>query len=158
TRNHVHLLRRLWKLADDKEIASVTMVIRSEPAGSYAHAEELADAFRLLRAKKKKVVCSFEDAGPRALYACASADRIVVNPAGGIRYAGIKSTHLYLAGLLKNIGVNAEFVRIGAHKSAPEQFTNEHASEVAKADQEDLLAQVEAVFARNMALYRNIPE
>jgi protease-4 len=158
SRSHVHLLRRLWKLADDKEVAAVTMVIRSEPSASYAHAEELADAFRLLRAKKKKVVCSFEDAGPKALYACASADRIVVNPAGGVRYAGIKSTHLYLAGLLKNIGVNAEFVRIGAHKGAPEQFTNEHASDVAKADQEDLLAQHEAVFARNMALYRNIPE
>jgi protease-4 len=158
TRSHVHLLRRLWKIADDKEVAAVTMVIRSEPATSYAHAEELADAFRLLRAKKKKVICSFEDAGAKALYACASADRIVVNPAGGIRYSGIKTTHLYLAGLLKNIGVQAEFVRIGAHKSAPEQFMNEHASDVARADQEDLLAQHEAVFARNMALYRNIPE
>jgi protease-4 len=133
-------------------------VIRTSPAGSYAHAEELADAFRLLRAKKKKVICSFEDADSKALYACASADRIVVNPAGGIRYSGIKTTHLYLAGLLKKIGVQAEFVRIGAHKSAPEQFMNEHASDVARADQEDLLAQHEAVFARNMALYRNIPE
>ncbi len=157
TRNHVKLLRRLWRLAEDKEIAGVTMIIRSEPASSYAHAEELADAFRVLRAYKKKVICSFEDAGPKALYACASADRIVVNPAGGVRYSGLRTTHLYLAGLLKNIGVKAEFVRIGAHKSAPEQFMNEHASDVARADQEDLLRQHEAVFARNMALYRHIP-
>jgi protease-4 len=158
TRTHVRLLRRLWKLAEDKEIAGVTMVIRTEPATSYAHAEELADAFRVLRAHGKKVVCSFEDAGAKALYACASADRVVINPAGGVRYSGIKTTHMYLAGLLKNIGVKAEFVRIGAHKSAPEQFMNEHASDVAKADQEDLLRQHEAVFARNMALYRKIPE
>jgi protease-4 len=158
TRNHAHLLRRLWKLAEDKEIAGVTMVIRSEPATSYAHAEELADAFRVLKAHGKKVVCSFEDAGPKALYACASANKIVINPAGGIRYSGLKTTHIYLAGLLHKLGINAEFVRIGAHKGAPEQFMNEHASDVAKADQEDLLAQHEAVFARNMALYRNIPE
>jgi protease-4 len=158
TRSHVHLIRRLWKLAEDKEIAGVTMVIRSEPATSYAHAEELADAFRVLRAHGKKVVCSFEDAGAKALYACASASRIVINPAGGVRYSGLKSTHMYLAGLLKNIGVKAEFVRIGAHKGAPEQYMNEHASDVAKADQEDMLRQHEAVFARNMALYRNIPE
>src|SRR6185369_13708185 len=71
---------------------------------------------------------------------------------------GIKTTHLYLAGLLSNIGVKAEFVRIGAHKGAPEQFMNEHASDVARADQEDLLRQHEAVFARNMELYRHIPE
>jgi protease-4 len=158
TRNHVRLLRRLWKIAEDKEIVAVTMVMRAEPATSYAHAEELADAFRVLRASGKKVVCSFEDAGAKALYACASANRIVINPAGGLRYSGLKTTHMYLAGLLGKIGVKAEFVRIGAHKSAPEQFMNEHASDTAKADQEDMLRQHEAVFARNMALYRNIPE
>ncbi|CAN5925477.1 hypothetical protein BH11MYX4_BH11MYX4_41330 [soil metagenome] len=158
TRNHVHLLQRLWKIAEDSEIVSVTMVLKTEPAASYAHAEELADAFRVLKAHGKKVICSFEDAGPKALFACASATRIVINPAGGLRYSGIKTTHLYLAGLLSKIGVKAEFVRIGAHKAAPEQFMNEHASETAKADQEDLLRQHEAVFARNMALYRGIPE
>jgi protease-4 len=158
TRNHVRLLRRLWRIAEDREIVAVTMVMRSEPAVSYAHAEELADAFRVLKAHGKKVICSFEDAGPKALYACASASRIVINPAGGVRYSGLKTTHMYLAGLLGKIGVKAEFVRIGAHKGAPEQFTNEHASETAKADQEDMLRQHEAVFARNMALYRNIPE
>lgn len=158
TRNHVKLLRRLWKIAEDKEIVAVTMIMRAEPATSYAHAEELADAFRVLKAHGKKVVCSFEDAGPKALYACASANRIVINPAGGLRYSGLKTTHMYLAGLLGKIGVKAEFVRIGAHKTAPEQFMNEHASETAKADQEDMLRQHEAVFAKNMALYRNIPE
>jgi protease IV len=158
TRGHVRMLRRLWKIAEDPEIKSVTMVLRTEPAASYAHAEELADAFRVLKAHGKKVVCSFEDAGAKALYACASANRIVVNPAGGIRYSGMRTQHIYLAGLLKKIGIKAEFVRIGAHKSAPEQFMNEHASDVARADQEDLLRNYEAVFARNMALYRNIPE
>jgi protease IV len=158
TRAHIRLLRQLWALSEDKNVKAVTMVMRDEPASSFAHAEELADAFRVLRARKKKVICSFEDAGARALYACASADRIVVNPAGGIRYSGLRTTHMYLAGLLKKIGVKAEFVRIGAHKSAPEQFMNEHASDVAKADQEDFLRNVEGVFARNMALYRKIPE
>jgi protease-4 len=158
TRAHVHLLEHLWKIAEDKEIQGVTMVMRAEPATSYAHAEELADAFRVLKARGKKVVCSLESEGPKALYACASANRIVINPAGAVNYAGIKTTHIYLAGLLHKIGVNAEFVRIGAHKSAPEQFMNEHASDTARADQEDLLRQHEAVFARNMALYRGIPE
>ncbi|MBX3231841.1 MAG: signal peptide peptidase SppA [Labilithrix sp.] len=156
-RAHVRLLRSLWKLAEEKDVAAVTMVMRSEPATSYAHAEELADAFRVLKARGKKVICSFEDAGPKALYACASADRVVINPAGGVRYSGLKTQHMYLAGLLKKLGVKAEFVRIGAHKAAPEQFMNERSSDVARADQEDLLRQHEAVFTRNMELYRKIP-
>jgi protease-4 len=157
TRAHVRLLRNLWRIAEDKNVPAVTMVMRAEPAASYAHAEELADAFRVLKAHGKKVICSFEDAGPKALYACASADKVVVNPAGGIRYSGLKTDHIYLAGMLKKIGVKAEFVRIGAHKGAPEQFMNEHASDVARSDQEDLLRQYEAVYVRNMELYRHIP-
>jgi protease IV len=158
TRGHVGLLRRLWRIADAKDVAAITMVIRSEPAATFAHAEELADAFRLLRAKGKKVLCSFEDGGPKALFACASADRIVVNPAGGVRYAGLKTSYFYLAKLLANIGVKAEFVRIGAHKSAPEQFTNDSASDVARADHEDLLRQNEAVFVKNLSVYRHLSE
>ena len=155
-RNHARMLRRLWKLAEDREVAAVMFVVRAEPSASFAHAEELADAFRVLKAHGKKVICSWEDAGPKGLYACASADKIVVNPAGGLRYSGLKTTHFYLAGMLAKLGVKAEFVKIGAHKLAPEQFANERASDVGRADQLDLLANTEAVFTENLVRYRKL--
>ena len=158
TRGHVALLRTLWRLAEARDVDAVTLVLRAEPASSFAHAEELADAIRVLRAHGKKVLCSWEDAGPKAIYACASADRIVVNPAGGVRYAGLKSEYIYLKGLLDKIGVRADFVRVGPHKSAPEQFTNEHAGPVAAGDHIDMLRQQEAVFVRNESLYRHMTE
>ncbi|HEY6460080.1 MAG TPA: S49 family peptidase, partial [Polyangiaceae bacterium] len=158
TRAHVALLRKLWKLADESDVSAVTLVLRAEPASSFAHAEELADAVRLLRAHHKKVLCSLEDAQSRALYVCANADRTVVSPAGGVRYAGLRSQYIYLKGLLDKIGVKAEFVRIGPHKTAPEQFTNEHAGEVAAQDHQDLLRQIESVFVRNLAIYRHMDE
>ncbi len=156
TRSHVALLRRLWKLAEDPEIAAVSFVLRTEPAGSLAHAEELADAIRVLKAFGKKTLCSLEDNGAVSLYVCANADRIVVNPAGGVRYAGLKSQHMYFAGLLKKIGVKAEFVRVSEHKSAPEQFMNEHSSAVAMSDHLDLLHNREAVFDKNLAVGRKL--
>ncbi|HSY20591.1 MAG TPA: signal peptide peptidase SppA, partial [Polyangiaceae bacterium] len=64
----------------------------------------------------------------------------------------------YLKGLLDKIGVEGAFVRIGPHKSAPEQFTNEHAGPVANDDHIDLLRQQEAVFVRNLSLYRHMSE
>jgi protease-4 len=158
TRGHVALLRKLWKLAEAPDVSAVTLVIRAEPADSFAHAEELADALRLLRAHRKKVLCSFEDAGARALYVCANADRTVVTPGGGVRYAGLKAQYIYLKGLLDKLGIRAQFVRVGPHKTAPEQFTNEHAGPVAAADHEDLLRQQEAVFVRNESLYRHLSE
>ena len=158
TRGHVALLRKLWRLADDPNTEAVVLVLRAEPAGSFAHAEELADALRVLRARRKKVLCSFEDAGAKSLYVCANADRTVVTPAGGVRYAGLASQYVYLKGLLDKLGIRADFVRIGPHKSAPEQFTNEHAGPIAAADYADLLGQQEAVFVRNMSLYRHLSE
>jgi protease-4 len=157
-REHTALLRKLWRIADDLDIAAVTLVLRAEPADSYAHAEELADAIRVLRARNKKVLCSWEDAGARALYVCANADRIVVNPAGGLRYAGLRMSYTYLGKLLENLGIRAEFVRVSEHKAAPEQFMNEHASEVAGRDHEDLLREFEAVFDRDVAVGRRLTD
>jgi protease-4 len=157
-RGHVALLRKLWRLADDPDVEAVTLILRNEPADSFAHAEELADALRLLRAHKKKVLCSYEDAGSRALYVCSNADRVLVTPAGGVHYSGLKSQYIYLKGLLDKLGVKADMIRIGPHKTAPEQFTNEHAGPVAAQDHEDLLLQQEAVFVRNMSLYRHMDE
>ena len=40
-----------------RDVEAVTLVLRAEPARSFAHAEELADAIRVLRAHGKKVLC-----------------------------------------------------------------------------------------------------
>jgi protease-4 len=158
TRQHVALLRRLWHLSEERDIDAVTLVVRAEPASSFAHAEELADAIRVLKARGKKVLCSLENAGAKALYVCASADRVVLSPAGVMRYPGLVAQYVYLKGLLDKLGVQAEFVRIGPHKSAPEQFTNEHAGPVAHEDHLDILRNQEAVFVRNLSVYRHLSE
>jgi protease IV len=157
-RRHTALLRKLWKIADDPDVKGVAFILKAEPADSYAHAEELADAIRVLRARKKKVLCAWEEAGAKSLYVCANADRIVVNPAGGLRYMGLRMQYFYLAGLLKKIGVRGDFVRISDHKAAPEQFTNEHASEIANADHEDLLHEYDTVFTKDVTTGRKITE
>src|SRR4051812_17509051 len=65
-RGNTRLIRKLWRLADDPEVDGVVLQLRADPAGSLAHAEEVADAIRGLRARKKKVLCHLEDAGSRA--------------------------------------------------------------------------------------------
>ncbi|MEO6575467.1 MAG: S49 family peptidase, partial [Polyangiaceae bacterium] len=157
-RGHMALLRRLWTMADTRDVAAVTLILRAEPASSFAHAEELADAIRVLRSRGKKVLCSWEDAGQKALYVCANADRTVINPAGGLRYAGLKNQYMYFAGLLSKLGIKADVIKISEHKAAPEMVTNEHASDISRADHEDLLRELEAVFVKNLAVGRKMSE
>ena len=156
TRDHVAFLRSLWKISEQPDVKSVTFVLRAEPATSLAHAEEVSDAIRVLRARGKKVMCSLEDGGVDSLYVCANADRTVLNPAGTFRFTGLRYQYFYLAGLLEKLGIKADFVRVSPHKSAPEMFINSQASDVARADHEDLLRENEAVFAKDVAQGRHL--
>jgi protease-4 len=150
-RGNTRLLRRLWRLAEDPEIEGVVLELRADPAGSLAHAEEVADAVRLLRAHKKKVMCHLEDNGGRALYVCSQADRIAMNPAGGLRFAGLASNYYYFGGLLKKLGVRADFVRIGAHKLAAEQLTLDRGSDIAQLDHQELVDVSDKIFLQGVS-------
>ncbi|HVY47981.1 MAG TPA: S49 family peptidase, partial [Minicystis sp.] len=156
-RGHTHLLERLWRLADDPETNAVLLVVRAEPASTLAHAEEVADAIDLLRARGKKVVCHLEDAGGKALYVCAHADRTVMNPAGGLRYAGVHAGYYYFGGILKKLGVRADFVRIGAHKLAAEQIASAGGSDVAQIDHQELVDEFAALYARDVGAAKHVP-
>jgi protease-4 len=140
----VALLRHLWQIAEEEtSVAAVVFELRTAPADSIAHVQELRDAIYMLRQAGKKVMCHLEDADGASLYLCSAADRILLNPAGGIRFAGLRARYFYYAGLLDKLGIKADFVRIGAHKSAPEAFTRTGSSEVARDDKIDLLQQHE---------------
>jgi protease-4 len=155
-REHVALLSKLWRLSEEDDVAAVVFEVRSSPADSLAHVQELRDAVRLLRARGKRVLCHLEDAGGAALYFCAAADRVLMNPEGLLHFAGLRTRHFYIAKLLEKIGVKADFVRIGAHKSAPEQFMREGASDVAREDTIDLLQQNERWFVGDIAHDRDM--
>lgn len=154
-RRHVGWLRALWKLADDPEVAGVLFEMRASPAGSLAQAEELVDAIELLKRRGKKVMCHLEDAGGRELFVCSAADRIAINPAGGIRFAGLSGRYFYLGGLMRKLGIRADFVRIGRHKLAAEQFT-EGPSDIGRADHRELLAEYEAMYLQQVGRGRNM--
>jgi protease IV len=155
-RGNTRLVRKLWRLAADPEIDGVVLQLRAEPASSLAHAEEVADAIRGLRAAKKQVLCHLEDASSRSLFVCSQADRIAMNPAGGLRFAGIASQYYYFGGALRKLGVRADFVRIGAHKLAAEQYTNITGSDVAQIDHQELVDQFEQIFLDEVGRGRHI--
>ncbi len=156
-RGHTALLRKLWDIADNEStVAAVVLELRSAPADSMAHTQELRDALFHLRQAGKRVLCHLEDGDGASLYLCSAADRILLNPAGGLRFAGLKSRFMYFGGLLEKLGIKADFVRIGAHKAAPEAFMRDGSTDVARADHVDLLQQVERNFTLDVAAGRQI--
>jgi protease-4 len=156
-RRHIAFLRALWAYAEDPNIDAVVFHLKTAPAESLAHIQELRDAVHELRRNGKRTMCHLEDAEGAALYFCSATNRILINPHGGVRFAGLRTRHFYFKGLLDKLGIRADFVRIGAHKSAPEQFTREESSEVSRADKIDLLQQYERHLISDIAVGRNVP-
>ncbi len=100
------------------------LVLRPDPGTmSLAHAQEVRRLIHRLQASDRSVVCYLKEATGPVYLACAAADHVWINPAGGVRLAGISSTRLYFRNLFDKIGVQADIVRIGEYKSAPEMFT-----------------------------------
>jgi protease-4 len=151
-RQHTRLLRDLWSLAEERRLRAVLLEVRANPARSLAYLEELIDAIYHLRRQGIQVLCHLEDATGSGMFLCGAADRTLINPGGGIRYTGLKSQSYYLEGLFSKLGISADFVRIGAHKSAPESLALSRASETALADRTRLIQEVElelsSAFAR----------
>jgi len=155
-RAHTRLLQKLWRLGDAPEVDGVALVIRAEPASSTAHAEEVGDAIRAIRSRGKKVICHLEDAGGRSLHVCSQADAIAMNPAGGLRFAGVSARYFYFGDVLRKLGVHADFVRIGKHKLAAEQFALGEGSPVADTDHQELVDQLSGVLLRDVGGGRRI--
>lgn len=157
SKGHVRLLRKLARLGRDKTVKGIAIVLKADIASSTAHAEEIADAFDALRAKGIKIICHMEDGGGKALLACSAADKIYVHPAGGLRFAGLRSQTMYFGEALHKIGIEPDFIRIKEHKSAPEAFVRDGPTPIASKDQDEFLAAIEGVYLDRISKGRHLP-
>jgi protease-4 len=116
--------------------------IMLDPTGAefnLATAQELRLMVAALAEAGKPTYCHLENPSGSGYYACAGAKRISIDPAGSVRLLGLSRDALFFGDLLRDIGVRADFVRIGRYKSAPEQYTNNASSEGAVEQRDALL-------------------
>jgi protease-4 len=128
----------LERARTDPRIAGVLLRPRESGMG-LAYAQEIRLQIGALRAAGKPVVCHLDSASGSEYYACAAADRVLIDPAGDVRLLGSATSVMLFGETLRKIGVRADFVRIGPYKSAPEQLTQDQMSEAARLETGTLL-------------------
>ena len=137
-RSLLTLVRSLELALHDPRIKGVILQPSSTSAG-LATAQEVRLMIDALQNAGKPVYCHLEAATGSEFYLCAGAKRVSIDPAGVVRLQGVSTDALYFGELLRNVGVRADFVRIGRYKSAPEQYTNTGSSEGAREERSQLL-------------------
>ncbi len=91
-------------------------------AVSLANIEELRAALLRFKESGKFVVSYNEVYTQRDYYLCSVADKVYMNPEGGIMWQGMASNVMFYKGLLDKLGIQPEVLRHGSFKAAVEPF------------------------------------
>lgn len=151
----VRLVRRLREIETERSTAGVIVELGELPFG-WGTAEGLRASLLRLRQRGKHVFAVMTTPNTKAYYLASAAEKMLLHPGGNLSLKGLRSTVTYFGGTGELLGVRADFVKIGAYKSAPEQFTNKQGSASAKLERDAYLDDLYRNLVEGIAKARNV--
>ena len=129
-RGQGHAETLLWDLTDsiraaakDKRIQVVAIDLEKFDGAGQPTLEELAKAIHEFRATGKKVIAYGNEMTQERYYIAAQADEIYVDPMGFVLIDGYARYRMFYKEALDKLGVDINVFRVGAYKSAVEEYT-----------------------------------
>ncbi|MDQ3369407.1 MAG: signal peptide peptidase SppA [Myxococcota bacterium] len=118
------LVGRLRELAQDAELQGVLLRVESMDI-SLPDVIELRVALAELREAGKTLVCHTTDASNATYLVLAACERIGLAPLGQIAITGPAAMPIHVKSLLDKLGIQADFLHVGAYKGAAEPLTRD---------------------------------
>lgn len=131
------LVARLRQIARDPTAKGLVVTFDGASAG-WGTLEELRNEILAVKKTGKKVFAYMVSGTGRDYFVATAADKIYIDPAGGLRLVGMAGSTMYFRGAFDLLGVVPQFAKIAEYKSAPESFTQTGPSETAAKMQNDL--------------------
>ncbi|MGN6329981.1 MAG: signal peptide peptidase SppA [Rhodanobacter sp.] len=119
--------------ATDPRITRILLLPDGLQGGGFAALREVGAALDRFRAAGKPVIAWAVNLDQGQYYLAAHADRLLIDPQGGVLLTGLANYRLFYKDLLDKLGVDVHLFRVGEFKSAAEPFILDHASPEAKA-------------------------
>jgi protease-4 len=136
------LLERMQFAIEDPTVAGFVIDLSGYDANAVMSFELRAKLDRA-RQRGKKVVLYVDRLGATEYYMASAADRLVMDPQGGLVIPGVQLSRTYLKGTLDKLGVGFEEWRFYRYKSALEALSR---TDMSPADREQNQALVDAVY------------
>lgn len=112
----------------DPKIKGIYLVA-NRPGGGWAVTEEIRGALADFRKSGKFIYSYGETYSESGYYLSSVADRIYVNPAGGVDFNGLSAEYEFYKGALDKLDIKPVVFRVGSYKSAVEPFIRENMSD-----------------------------
>jgi len=126
------LVRAIDAAAKDSRISQIVLRTDKLQAGGFAALREVGAALDRFRAAGKPVLAWAVSLDQGQYYLAAHADKLYVDPQGGVMATGLANYRLFYKDLLDKLGVEVHLFRVGQFKSAAEPFILDHASPESK--------------------------
>jgi protease-4 len=163
-RGQGHAETLLWDLTDsiraaakDKRIQVVAIDVEKFDSAGQPTLEELARALREFRATGKKVIAYGNEMTQERYYVAAQADEIYLDPMGFVLIDGYSRYRMFFKEALDKLAVDINVFRVGAYKSAVEEYTRTDMSPEDKQESNAYLNALWSSYQEAMTRARKLP-
>lgn len=127
------------------------------PEAGWATLEEIRNQLLEFKKSKKFIVTYGESYSEKGYYIASLADKIYLNPAGGMEWNGLSAEYSFFKGTFDKLEIKPLVFRVGEFKSAIEMFSRQDMSEASKKQSSELIGAINGNFLKNISASRNIP-
>lgn len=153
----LNVLDAIERAAFDDRIRGIFLDLNNCAPQGMATMEEVRNALLGFKESGKFILSYADFYGQGAYYMATVADKIYMNPEGGIDWKGLSSTVMFFKGLMDKIGLQAEIIRHGQFKAAVEPFMQEKMSPANRLQTETLITTIWDSIVKNVSDARRIP-
>lgn len=146
TRSFLSLARELERIASASDVDGV--VINVARGLGYGQTWELRQLLESINRAGKTTIAVMPNSSLRAYYLASAASSVWHVPSSVVEPMGMRSTSMSLSEAFRKLGVEAQFVRIGDYKSAPEMYVSDEPTDANIAQRE---AYVDALWGTMLA-------
>ncbi|MBK9523280.1 MAG: signal peptide peptidase SppA [Bacteroidetes bacterium] len=149
------VLKNIKKAKRDTKIKGIFLNLSSIQAGM-STVEEIRNALVDFKQSKKFIYAYGEDLSQGAYYIASVADKIYLNPQGGIDFKGLHAEMMFFKGALEKLEIEPEIIRHGKFKSAVEPFLLDKMSPENREQIDALLSSLWSEVVSNLAVARKL--
>ncbi|MDF2447861.1 MAG: signal peptide peptidase SppA, type [Bacteroidota bacterium] len=149
------IIENLRKAKDDKNIKGIYLEI-SDPVAGFATLEEVRNALIDFKTSGKFIYAYSEVYSQKAYYLASMADKVYLNPQGGMEIKGLSSQLMFFKKMLEKLELEVQIFRHGKFKSAIEPFMLDKMSDANRTQVEKYLGSLWAHMTEGISKSRNV--
>lgn len=150
------LIDAIEKAKNDDRITLMVISTKNLWGAGVTKLQDLAVAIKDFKVSGKQVIAYDDNYSQTQYYLAANADKVFMNPQGGVFLVGFARIGTYFKSLLEKLEINMHIFKVGVYKSAVEPFIRDNMSEEAKLANKAWLGDLWADFIQNIASNRSI--